>query len=164
MSIPTEALAIFEDPLKFHYKQYWLQTQNEEQTVLFELFAFGTINDIPKQMVLSPLMLKKLQLLTMISLSQCERELTYSKIMEVCAISSIDKVERYMIELRNFFSVKLDPIRESARIESLNDARDVYGGEKPLLLDIRPLHTKAELIDKLTHWQHKLNKQIKQKP
>ncbi|GMM57920.1 Csn9 protein [Maudiozyma humilis] len=162
MSVREAVIMKLEDPSRFHYKQDWLEVQDDELNMLFELFTFGTTRDVPNALILSPLMLKKLQLLTIVSLAQLERELTYSKIMETCLITSIDILERYMIELRNFFTVKLDPVRHVARITHLIDGRDVYCYEKPLLLGINPLHTKSELVTKLTQWQHKLNKQIKE--
>lgn len=155
--------SVLEDPDKFHYKQEWLQSDTEESSGIFELFSFGTMRDIPTNLQLTPRMIVKLQRLTLISLSQTYRELSYSLIMRECNIDSIDIIEQSLIELQSFFKVKLDPIRKVAIIISWYDCRDVYANEKPLTLIQNPKITKTILLKKLEQWQHKLNKQILEK-
>ncbi|SMN19856.1 similar to Saccharomyces cerevisiae YDR179C CSN9 Subunit of the Cop9 signalosome [Maudiozyma saulgeensis] len=159
--IPNHIHTILEDPSKFHYKQEWLESDTLESRDIFELFSFGTIEDVPLNLRLSPEMLKKLQLLTIVSLVQTHRELSYTFIMEQCKIFSIDTIERYLIELRPFFKVTLDSVRQVAQINTLLDCRDVYDNEIPLQYVSIPRENKTQLIEKLKHWQNKLTGQIK---
>ncbi|CAB4253939.1 similar to Saccharomyces cerevisiae YDR179C CSN9 Subunit of the Cop9 signalosome, which is required for deneddylation, or removal of the ubiquitin- like protein Rub1p from Cdc53p (cullin) [Maudiozyma barnettii] len=161
IEIPNHLHAAIEDPTRFHYKQEWLESTEPGTENIFELFSFGTIKDIQPQLNLTPAMFKKLQLLTIVSMVQTQRELSYTYIMEQCKIFSTDIVERYLIELRLFFKVKLDSIRQAAQILSIYDCRDVYDNEKPLQYVCIPRDNKDQIIEKLKQWHGKLTGQIK---
>lgn len=162
MVIPTDILYELENPSKFHYKKEWIESTTHEEQTIYELYAFGIIADIPAtiQPLLTVEMIKKLQLLTIISLAQQQREISYNHLMSQCEIDSMDTIERYMIELRQFFQMKLDSVRQVVKIINLYDCRDIYDNERPLMFVNIPKSNKTSLIEKLEQWKGKLTQQI----
>ena len=157
----NSVVELLEDPQKFHFKREWLCAREATQEeALLELFSFGTIRNISSHMVLTPLMLVKLQKLTIISLSQRYREIPYSRIAKECQIYDICLIEQYFIELQSFFKVRLDSVSEVATVIECYDCRDVYAGEKPLTV-LSPCtlagYTRSQLIDRLERWRSRVN-------
>lgn len=144
-----------EDPSKFHYKDLWLREDDDKSLLLLEIFSFGVMNDI-KGIELSAKMKKKLQKLTIVSLSEVYGELPYELIKSEAQLDSLQQVELYLIQLRQFFDVKLDPVRKFAYINHYHDCRDVYNNEKPLKV-IKPRVTGITLRESLIQWKYSVS-------
>lgn len=144
-----------EDPSIFHYKDLWLKETNDERVSILEIFAFGVISD-SKGIELSPRMRQKLQKLTIVTLSERYRELSYELIRSEAQLDSLLQVEPYLIQLRTFFEVKLDPVRKIAHVGRCYDCRDVYNNEKPLQI-VEPRVTGSTLRDSLVQWKNSVN-------
>lgn len=162
METPYTILCDIENPSKFHYKKDWLESTTPDVQNIYELYTFGTMADVPVEVrsSLTAEMIKKLKLLTIISLTQIYRYIPYNLIMSRCEIDSVDTIERYMVELRDFFKIKLDSVRQVVTIVNLYDCRDIYDHERPLNFVSVPKYNKATLIDKLEQWKGKLTQQI----
>lgn len=144
-----------EDPSVFHYKDLWLRETDNARLLILEIFAFGVVKD-SKGIKLSPKMRQKLQKLTIVTLSEGQRELTYELIQSEAQLDSFLQVELYLIQLRHFFEVKLDPVRKVAHIGHFHDCRDVYNNEKPLQV-VKPRITGSTLRDSLAQWRNSIN-------
>lgn len=155
-----QLIQALEDPTKLHYKELWLAEEDQLRRNVLELFAFGTLKDKPDDMTLTSLMQKKLQKLSIVSLSELRRELTYTEIQHECQISDIGTLEELLIELRHFFEVKLDSVRQVATIGRLYDCREVYCNEQPLQLVQTLPTTKQSLLQDLHRWKDKLQTDI----
>lgn len=153
-------LKALEDPQRFHYKDLWLKENNPNDRVILELFAFGKIEDAPRNMVMTTLMLQKLQKLTIISLSEQYRELSYDLIQTQCGIADIIVIEEYLIQLQDIFQVKLNSVLQSATIVKWFDCRDVYSGERELQLVKSLTVDRSTLIRDLKRWKLKLQNEI----
>lgn len=151
-----------DDPSKFHYKKEWLESSTPDAQNIYELYTFGTISDIPTKLrpSLTSGMIKKLQLLTIISLAEIHRDIPYRLIMSKCEIDSVDTIERYLVELRTIFKIKLDSVEQVVKIVNLYDCRDIYDNERPLNFVTAPKSNKTALVDKLEQWKGKLTQQI----
>ncbi|KAG0666037.1 COP9 signalosome complex subunit 9 [Maudiozyma exigua] len=162
MVILSNIQSELENPSKFHYKKEWIESTIPEEQTIYELYAFGTIADIPAtvRLSLTVQMIKKLQLLTIISLAQQQGEISYNHIMSQCEIDSMDTIERYMIELRQVFQIKLDSVRQIVKVINLYDCRDIYDNERPLMFVAIPKFNKTALVEKLEQWKGKLTQQI----
>ncbi|CAR26891.1 hypothetical protein ZYGR_0I01630 [Zygosaccharomyces rouxii] len=144
-----------EDPSIFHYKDLWLKETDNDRLLVLEIFAFGVMSD-SKGIELSPGMRQKLQKLTIVTLSETHRELTYELIQSEARLDSSLQAELYLIQLRQFFEVKLDPVRKVAHIGRCYDCRDVYNQEKPLKA-VKPRVTGSTLRDSLVQWRNSVN-------
>lgn len=151
---------LLESPHRFHYKELWLQETNPLRRRVLELFAFGTVQYIPKDIPLTAAMLRKLQQLSIVSLSERLRELPYGLIEQQCGISDAAAVEESLMQLRGFFEVRLDSPARLATIERWLDCRDVYGGERELLVVPQPATTRDSLVEDLQAWHRKLHADI----
>lgn len=144
-----------EDPSIFHYKDLWLKETDNDSLLVLEIFAFGVMSD-SKGIQLSPRMRQKLQKLTIVTLSERYRELTYDLIQAEAQLDSLLQVELSLIQLREFFDVKLDPVRKVAHIGRCHDCRDVYNNEKPLQM-VNPGVTGSTLRESLAQWRNSVN-------
>lgn len=149
-----------ENPEIMHYKDMWLMEEDQLGRKVLELFSYGTVQDIPKDLALTDKMLTKLQKLTIVSLCEQQRQLSYAEVQHGCQISDLATVEELFIQLRAFFDVKLDSVQQTATIHRMHDCRDVYGGERPLLLIKQPQTTKNSLLRDLRRWKLKLHTEI----
>lgn len=156
----AQLISWLEDPQRFHYKDLWLAEENPARRDVLELFAFGTLQDAPSGMELTTPMVTKLQKLTIISLSEHFRELSYVEIQRKCHIDEIGTLEELLIQLRTFFEVRLDSVRQVATIGRLYDCRDVYADERPLQV-VKNLPTTSDtLLQDLRRWKRKLQVEI----
>lgn len=149
-----------EDPSRYHYKDLWLEETDPERRKALELFAFGTVQHIDKSIPLTTPMLRKLQKLTIVSLSERLREIPYELIRQECGINDTATIEECLIQLREFFEVQLDSPAQQATILRWYDCRDVYGGERPLVVVPEPATTSASLLKDLESWHRKLQLEI----
>lgn len=147
-------------PGRYHYKDLWRSSQDSDEEVLLEIFAFGTVKDLPKELQLTHSLTEKLRKLTIISLSQDHRDLSYDFISQECQINKVEDVERYLIELNSLIEVKMDSTKGLCKILKWKDCRDVYCGEKPLHVVKRVGLTKNDLILSLEQWKEKLQVDI----
>lgn len=155
-----ELVKLLEDASKFHYKELWLEEDSPKERDILELFAFGNIRDVSNNMQLTPLMIAKLQKLTIISLSEYYRELPYELIRRECKIEDVWDVEEYLIQLREVFQVELDSVRQIATIVEWFDCRDVYAGEKDLKIVKNVKTSKETLLEGLKRWRSRLRNDI----
>ncbi|CCF56904.1 hypothetical protein KAFR_0B06080 [Kazachstania africana CBS 2517] len=153
---------ILEDPHTFHFKQEWLDSTDTETRTLLEIFSFGTIKDLTDDLrkEMSPAMIAKLQKLTIISLSEQCRVLTYETIANECLIDNMNDVENFLIQLQGFFRVRLDSVERVAKITDWFDCRDVYANERDLYRVHNLQISKESLIQDLKKWKSKLTQDI----
>ncbi|QLL31910.1 hypothetical protein HG536_0C00770 [Torulaspora globosa] len=151
---------LLESPQRFHYKELWLQETDPLRRKVLELFAFGTVQHIQEDIPMTAGMLRKLQQLSIISLSERLRELPYGLIEQECGIRDTGTIEESLIRLRAVFEVRLDSPAQLATIERWFDCRDVYGGERELLIVPPPPTTRESLIQDLQRWHRKLHTDI----
>ncbi|QLQ82318.1 hypothetical protein HG537_0H00790 [Torulaspora globosa] len=153
-------IQLLESPQRFHYKDLWLQETDPLRRKVLELFTFGTIQHIRDDTPMTAGMLRKLQQLSIVSLSERLRELPYGLIEQECGIRDDDTVEQQLMQLREFFEVRLDSPARLATIDRWFDCRDVYGGERELLIVPRPSTNRDSLIQDLESWHRKLHTEI----
>ncbi|KAM3142241.1 COP9 signalosome complex subunit 7b [Paramecium bursaria] len=71
--------------------------QNDQDRILFELFAYGTLNDVKIQ--LTPKQLEKLRILTLISYAQSTHKVKFQTISEICFLQDLGQVEEFILDV-----------------------------------------------------------------
>lgn len=155
-----QTITDLEDPSCFHFKELWLSSDDSDEQKLLELFCFGTIGDVPEHMSISPLMWRKMTKLTLLGLATEARSLKYSYVMEQCRLRNGEEVEETFIALRGLIDFQIDSVESTIKILQCFDCRDVYGGERDLLLLHDVVPTKLTLIRDLLRWKDKLAREI----
>lgn len=90
-----------------------LQQSNPPLYRTLEVFSYGTLNDLPKEVNLPPAALRKLRQLSLISLAgsnTSSRQLPYSDVMQSLGIDSVRELEDVVIDAvyNKLFKARLD--------------------------------------------------------
>lgn len=152
---------LLESPNVFHYKKEWLDTHILEERKLLEVFSFGTVKDVQPSMGLSSLSLRKLQKLTIMSMCESYRRITYAQVVSQCQLADDSEVEQLFMEMNSVMVFEIDCVAKFVEIKKCLDSRDVYGEERELMvLQQAPNKTKQGLLTDLLRWKTKLNLDI----
>ncbi|SCV04689.1 LAMI_0H18294g1_1 [Lachancea mirantina] len=153
-------VSLLEDKSILSYKSYWLNCGVEKYQKIFELFSFGNVTDVPDGMVLSELMWKKIRTLTLLTLFQNHRILSFDSIRSACRVPNAADVEELTIALRGIVDFETDEVGQKIEVLFCKRARDVYCGEKELLILPKASTSKRDLEVALTKWKEKLVKHV----
>lgn len=155
-----KVIKAIEDDHTYHFKHLWLNSNDNDERVLLELFCFGNMEDIPIGLKLNDLMIKKLQKLTIISLCEVNRKLEFNIIKKKCLIDQKDddQVELLLMKLNQIIDIRIDSIAQCVYINRCLDCRDVHSGED--LMFVNTKRTKDTIIKRLQSWKYKLENDI----
>ncbi|CAI4038055.1 hypothetical protein SMKI_04G3940 [Saccharomyces mikatae IFO 1815] len=155
-----EIIKTLEDFHKYHYKEEWLNSKDLDERQLLEIFAFGNVEDLPKNIRLTPPMRSKLERLTLITLSEKYNELSYEMVRQECQIEDNGIIEGHLIELQDILKAEMDSVNEFIKILNRFDCRDVYCCERELIVVKKPRVTKEYLVHNLHSWEINLKQNI----
>ncbi len=145
---------LIEDPSVINYKEWWLLSEDEEESILLAIFSFYDIGDVPSDYLnrMNSSQVNKLQLLSLISLCETSSEITYDDVKRKCNVTSDDSVENLLIRAEQFIDLKIDSVKRNITINKHKASRDIYCGE-PNIPFHSPSRSKAHLLSMLKKWR-----------
>lgn len=156
--LSAHVVVALEDPSHIHYKDLWLESSTGAEQCVLELFSFGKVKDAGAGLraMLTTAMWQKLQRLTMLTLSCQERVLSYERIRDECALGACGEAEQLVMSLGSLAEFSIDQVKQLVVVQKCHECRDVYNGERALIVVGSPVASGQEILHDLQRWQRKL--------
>ncbi|AAS54355.1 AGL136Cp [Eremothecium gossypii ATCC 10895] len=162
--IRQEVLHAVLDPKAVHFKQFWLSSVDRDESELLEVLCFGNygdLNAIQSCEEWKDAIESKLRTLTLLGLCEVPSELEYDQAMASCCIPDDVILEQRMVELQAQVHFQLDSVGRRIKVLRCLGARDIYNGERPLLLLRDAARSRESTLAGLRQWKQKLQYQLR---
>ncbi|SCU89532.1 LAME_0E04082g1_1 [Lachancea meyersii CBS 8951] len=154
-------LQALEDVNTLHYKPLWLESKNEKEELILEVFSFGKIKDVPESLrcILTALMWTKLRKLTLLDLFCRHRTLNTVNLQTECEMESALEVEQLAMSLGKWVDISIDQVGGEIHVLRCHESRDVYDGEKKLHL-VSGVDSRLTLLQDLRVWKERIEYEL----
>ncbi|AGO13734.1 AaceriAGL136Cp [[Ashbya] aceris (nom. inval.)] len=162
--IRQEVLQSVLDPKSVHFKHFWLTSVDHAESELLEVLCFGDYEDLHAIQGCEKwkaAIENKLRMLTLLGLCEVPTELEYDQAMACCGIQDDITLEQRIVELHALIHFELDSVGRRIKVLRCLDARDIYNGERPLLLLKRVPRSRENTLAGLQQWKQKLQYQLR---
>lgn len=150
-----------EDTDTLHFKSFWLDSTDEVEESVLEIFSFGRVRDVPKDLrckITIP-MWTKLRILTVLEFFCRYRSIGIAKLQDECELETGLEVEQLAMRLGKWVDFQIDQVNGEIQVVRCYEGRDVYNGEKQLRW-ICDVDSRLTILDDLNAWKKRLENEM----